>query len=37
MTFFQYLNDEDYIAYVPYGPETEPSEGRQGILYGASS
>lgn len=28
--FFQYLNHEDYIAYIPYGPETEPSEANQG-------
>lgn len=28
--FYQYLNDEDYVAYVPYGPEIEPSEDRQG-------
>ena len=28
--FYQYLNHEDYIAYLPYGPETEPSEENQG-------
>lgn len=28
--FFQYLNAEDYVAYVPYGPEIEPSEANQG-------
>lgn len=28
--FLQYLNDEDYIAYFPYGPEVEPSEENQG-------
>ncbi|ADV42787.1 peptidoglycan bridge formation glycyltransferase FemA/FemB family protein [Bacteroides helcogenes] len=28
--FFQYLNKEDYIAYLPYGPEIEPSEENQG-------
>lgn len=28
--FIQHLNREDYIAYVPYGPEIEPSECRQG-------
>lgn len=28
--FYQYLNREDYVAYVPYGPEIEPSEDRQG-------
>lgn len=27
--FYQYLNNEDYVAYVPYGPEIEPSEDRQ--------
>lgn len=28
--FYQHLNNEDYVAYVPYGPEIEPSEDRQG-------
>lgn len=28
--FYQYLNNEDHVAYVPYGPEIEPSEDRQG-------
>lgn len=28
--FYQYLNNEDYVVYVPYGPEIEPSEDRQG-------
>lgn len=28
--FFEYLNKEDYIAYLPYGPEIEPSEENQG-------
>lgn len=28
--FYQYLNNEDYVAYVPYGPEIEPSEDRHG-------
>lgn len=28
--FYQYLNNEDYVAYVPYGPEIEPFEDRQG-------
>ena len=28
--FFQYLNREDYVAYLPYGPEIEPSEENQG-------
>ena len=30
ITFFQYLNTEDYIAYFPYGPEIEPSEENHG-------
>ena len=30
--FFQYLNDKDYLAYIPYGPETEPSEINQGAF-----
>ena len=35
--FYQYLNNEDYVAYVPYGPEIEPSEDRQGeFLEGLS-
>ncbi|MGN1210113.1 MAG: lipid II:glycine glycyltransferase FemX [Candidatus Cryptobacteroides sp.] len=28
--FFQHINSEDYIAYIPYGPETEPSKENQG-------
>lgn len=28
--FFQYFNAEDCIVYLPYGPETEPSEENQG-------
>lgn len=28
--FYQYLNNEDYVAYVSYGTEIEPSEDRQG-------
>lgn len=28
--FYQQLNNEDYVAYVPYGPEVEPSENNQG-------
>lgn len=28
--FYQYLNNEYYVAYVPYGPEIELSEDRQG-------
>lgn len=30
--FYQYVNREDYIAYVPYGPEIEPSESNQGTF-----
>lgn len=30
LMFFQHLNAEDYIAYLPYGPEVEPSEENQG-------
>lgn len=30
--FLQYLNREEYIAYVPYGPEIEPSEENQGAF-----
>ena len=30
LLFFQHLNSEDYIAYLPYGPEVEPSEENQG-------
>ena len=29
---YQYINNEDYVAYVPYGPEIEPSENRQGVF-----
>lgn len=29
--FFQYLNQEDYLA-LPYGPEVEPSENNQGAF-----
>lgn len=32
IVFYQYLNQEDYIAYVPYGPEIEPSEENQGAF-----
>ncbi len=32
LMFFQYLNHEDYIAYLPYGPEVEPSEENQGTF-----
>ncbi len=28
--FYQHLNNEDYVAYVPYSPKIEPSEDRQG-------
>lgn len=30
LIFAQYLNSEDFIAYLPYGPEIEPSEENQG-------
>ena len=30
--FYQHLNREDYVAYVPYGPEIEPSESNQGTF-----
>lgn len=30
--YFQYLNDKDYLAYIPYGPEIEPSESNQGVF-----
>ena len=30
--FFQYLNARDYVAYIPYGPEIEPSEEFQGLF-----
>lgn len=30
--FLQYVNNEDYIAYFPYGPEVEPSEELQGVF-----
>ncbi|MFV0545389.1 MAG: lipid II:glycine glycyltransferase FemX [Bacteroides sp.] len=32
LMFFQYLNSEDCIAYLPYGPEVEPSEENQGAF-----
>ena len=32
ITFFQYVNSEDYIAYVPYGPEIEPSESNHSVV-----
>lgn len=32
LVFYQYLNSEDYIAYLPYGPEIEPSEENQGCF-----
>lgn len=28
--FLRYLNNKDCVAYVPYGPEVEPSEENQG-------
>ena len=30
--FYQYLNDRDCLAYIPYGPETEHSESNQGAF-----
>ncbi|MGM9712535.1 MAG: hypothetical protein ACI3Y5_00235 [Prevotella sp.] len=30
--FFQRLSRENYVAYVPYGPEVEPSESNQGVF-----
>lgn len=30
--FLQYLNKEEYIGYIPYGPEVEPSEENQGTF-----
>ena len=30
--YYQYLNREDYVAYIPYGPEIEPSEVHQGAF-----
>ncbi|MBB4044709.1 lipid II:glycine glycyltransferase (peptidoglycan interpeptide bridge formation enzyme) [Bacteroides reticulotermitis] len=30
IVFFEYLNSTDYVAYLPYGPEIEPSEENQG-------
>jgi lipid II:glycine glycyltransferase (peptidoglycan interpeptide bridge formation enzyme) len=32
LLFLQYYNDNDCVAYVPYGPEIEPSEERQGAF-----
>lgn len=32
IVFYQHLNKEDYIAYLPYGPEIEPSEELQGCF-----
>ena len=32
MVFAQQVNDEDWIAYMPYGPEIEPSEENQGVF-----
>lgn len=32
LMFFQPINAEDYIAYLPYGPELEPSEENQGCF-----
>lgn len=30
--FYQYVNRDEYIAYVPYGPEIAPSENYQGAF-----
>ncbi|MEG1649325.1 MAG: peptidoglycan bridge formation glycyltransferase FemA/FemB family protein [Rikenellaceae bacterium] len=32
LMFLQYFNENDCVAYVPYGPEIEPSEENQGIF-----
>ena len=32
ITFFQYVNSEDYIAYGPYGPVIEPSESNHSVV-----
>ncbi|MEG1553400.1 MAG: peptidoglycan bridge formation glycyltransferase FemA/FemB family protein [Rikenellaceae bacterium] len=32
LLFLEYVNSNDCIAYVPYGPEVEPSEENQGIF-----
>ena len=32
ITFFQYVNSEDYIAYGPYGPVIEPSEINHSVV-----
>lgn len=32
VVFYQPLNKEDYIAYLPYGPEVEPSVENQGVF-----
>ncbi|MEG0815131.1 MAG: peptidoglycan bridge formation glycyltransferase FemA/FemB family protein [Mucinivorans sp.] len=32
LLFLQYLNADDCVAYVPYGPEVEPSEENQGVF-----
>ncbi|MEG1498113.1 MAG: peptidoglycan bridge formation glycyltransferase FemA/FemB family protein [Bacteroidales bacterium] len=32
LLFLQYVNSEDCVAYVPYGPEVEPSEENQGLF-----
>ena len=32
LVILQAVNKEDYIAYVPYGPETEPDEELQGVF-----
>lgn len=32
LLFLQYLNSNECVAYVPYGPEIEPSEEKQGLF-----
>lgn len=32
LLFLQHLNSNDCVAYVPYGPEIEPSEEKQGVF-----
>ena len=32
LLFLQYLNKENYVVYLPYGPEVEPSEELQGVF-----
>ncbi len=32
LLFLQYFNERDCVAYIPYGPEVEPSEENQGVF-----